>query len=104
MTSHKEQSPLEKILIIQLLASFNQVKKKIPSRPCLANEGPPLVLSIHWGPRCGDQSWTQSEGVVLVSKLPAHLPQGVLKLGSLGDELLPPCREFSRLKENLWPG
>lgn len=26
-TSHKEQSPLEKILIIQLLASFNQVKK-----------------------------------------------------------------------------
>lgn len=64
----------------------------------------------HWSfPFTGDPavgiSLGLSEGVVLVSKLPAHLPQGLLKLGSLGDELLPPCREFSRLKQgNLWPG
>ena len=42
---------------------------------------------------------------MLVSKLPAHLPQGFLKLGSLGHQLLPPCREFPLSKEGkLWSG
>lgn len=49
MTSHKEQSPLEKILIIQLLASFNQVKKKFHQDPAWQMRVP------HWSfPFTGD--------------------------------------------------